>query len=185
MAAAAQRPEPSTVMKPRSSTRPLHHPSLPPAFISLVIYVWRALGGNAAAWAGVKEPSRAVGSRHGTARYGLGVGRRTSGAARPCVRGALLSVFGSFDRSCAGHSPAAVGTGGTQAWGLQQLRFSSPSWANTFPQTRRHENSVRSSARPGIWAQLIPAPRAARLDMRSPFLLPKSVSQRLCVCRGR
>ena len=62
-----------------------------------------------------------MGSRHGTARYGLGVGRRTSGAARPCVRGALLSVFGSFDRSCAGHSPAAVGTGGTQAWGLQQL----------------------------------------------------------------
>ena len=121
LAAAAQRPEPSIVMKPRSSTRPLHHPSLPPAFISLVIYVWRALGGNAAAWAGVKEPSRAVGSRHGTARYGLGVGRRTSGAARPCVRGALLSVFGSFDRSCAGHSPAAVGTGGTQAWGLQQL----------------------------------------------------------------
>ena len=65
------------------------------------------------------------------------------------------------------------------------LRFSSPSWANTFPQTRRHENSVRSLARPGICARLIPAPRAAWFDTRSPVLLPTSMSQGPCVCRGR
>ena len=57
------------------------------------VCVWRALGGNAAAWVGVKEPSRAVGGGQGTgrarARRGQGAGRRTSGPARPCVRASL------------------------------------------------------------------------------------------------
>ena len=84
----------------------------------LVICVWRALGGNAAAWAGVKEPSRAVGSWHGA---GLVWDGGPPGLLAHVSGGALLSVVGSFDHSCAGHSPAAVGTGGTQARGLQQL----------------------------------------------------------------
>ena len=108
-------------------------PSLPPALISLV-RVRRALGGDAAARAGVQEPRRAA-------------GRQASGAARPCVPRSAGRAW-KPGRQLRGHGPAAVGTGGTQAQGLQQLpgagsrlracapRFSRPSSASTFPQAR-------------------------------------------------
>ena len=134
---------------------------LPPACISLCVE---------GTWRERCRLGRCEGAQQGCgwrAGRGLGVGRARDGAppgllAR--VSGRVWKLRPQLCRTqpgCCGNGREAGTGASTAAWHpvkRSTLRFSGPSWANTFQQ-RSHENSVGSSARPGIWARLIPAAR--------------------------